>query len=114
RGTMGEKQSAFVALGDVTNTAADAILSGWMDKLIAKQLPTELQVDLLEAVGKRTNRELQEKLRKFDAGRPAEDELRAFRECLSGGDKEAGRKIFLEKVEVSCVRCHMADGEGGE
>jgi len=114
RGSLGEKQSALIALGNVTNSAADAMLSDWMDKLLAKQLPTELQVDLLEAVGKRTNRELQEKLRRFDTGRPAEDELRAFRECLNGGDKDIGRKIFLEKVEVSCVRCHMADGEGGE
>jgi quinoprotein glucose dehydrogenase len=115
RGGLGEKQSAFIALGNLTNSAAaDALLLEWLGKLIAQQVPTELHVDLLEAAGKRTHREVQEKLRQFETTRPPEDDLRAFRECLTGGNKEVGQKIFIEKPEVSCVRCHKAAGEGGE
>ena len=40
--------------------------------------------------------------------------MRAWRECLTGGDATEGKKIFLERAEVSCVRCHKINGEGGE
>ena len=114
-GAVAEKQSAFMALGGLTNTpAADALLLEWLDRLIANQVPAELRVDLLEAAAKSPRRPVQEKLRQFESARPADDDLRAYRECLAGGNKESGRRIFLEKVEVSCVRCHKADGEGGE
>jgi quinoprotein glucose dehydrogenase len=31
-----------------------------------------------------------------------------------GGEATEGRRIFFEKVEASCVRCHKIGGEGGE
>jgi quinoprotein glucose dehydrogenase len=77
-------------------------------------VPAELQLDLLEAAAKRQPREVKDKLAKFENARPAEDDLRAWRECLQGGNAEEGKKIFLERAEVSCVRCHKAGGEGGE
>src|SRR5262249_44054948 len=67
-----------------------------------------------DAAGKRSDPQIKERLTAFDRSRPADDELRSFRECLVGGNAEEGRKIFIERVEVSCVRCHKADGEGGE
>ena len=33
---------------------------------------------------------------------------------LAGGDAERGRRVFFEKSEVSCSRCHIAGGHGGE
>ena len=36
-----------------------------------------------------------------------------WRPLLAGGDAERGRKIFLEKVEVQCSRCHQVKREGG-
>jgi len=113
-GSTGEKQNAFHTLGDLPGPAADEILSGWLDKLIAKQVPGELQLDLLDAVGRRESPDLKNKLTSFERRRPAGDDLRAFRECLQGGHSEEGRKIFLERGEVACVRCHKAGGEGGE
>ncbi|PYJ03246.1 MAG: heme-binding protein, partial [Verrucomicrobia bacterium] len=113
-GSTGEKQNAFHTLGDVPAAAADEILCHWLEKLMAKQVPTELQLDLLDAAGRRPSREVKDKLAAFDRQRPAEDDLRAYRECLQGGNAEEGRKIFLERAEVSCVRCHKAGGDGGE
>ena len=40
--------------------------------------------------------------------------MSAYREALFGGDADAGRKIFFEKSEVSCLRCHKINGLGGE
>ena len=36
----------------------------------------------------------------------------SVRVFADGGDAEAGRQVFLHKVEVSCLRCHKAGDEG--
>ena len=113
-GTTGEKQSAFATLATVPGAAADEIFSLWIDKLLAKQVPAELQLDLIAAAQQRQALTVKDKLTKFERSRPVDDDLRAYRECLEGGNAEEGKKIFVERVEVSCVRCHKTGGEGGE
>lgn len=113
-GSIGEKQSAFATLGGIANDGADELISQWLDKLLAKDVPPELQLDLLDAAAKRESPVVKGKLSKFEMSRPAADDLRSYRECLVGGDAEEGKKVFLEKVEVSCVKCHKFNGEGGE
>ena len=81
---------------------------------MAKEVPANLQLDVLAAAGLRTAQPVKDKLTKFERSRPAEDDPRNYRECLEGGNGDEGRKIFLERAEVSCVRCHKAGGEGGE
>ena len=51
---------------------------------------------------------------RYDRLRAKDDHLAAYREALVGGDAEAGRRIFFERSEVSCVRCHKVGGVGGE
>jgi quinoprotein glucose dehydrogenase len=53
-------------------------------------------------------------VREFENKRPSADDLRSYRECLTGGDVADGKRVFLEKAEASCVRCHKMNGEGGE
>jgi quinoprotein glucose dehydrogenase len=114
-GSLTEKQSAFATLGSVSNSpASDEILLEWMDRLLANQVPPELHVDLIDAAAKRTRPAFQERIRKFENSRPPDDDLRAYRECLTGGNAEDGKKIIVEKAEVYCIRCHKAGGDGGE
>jgi quinoprotein glucose dehydrogenase len=113
-GSVGEKQNALAMLGALTNAEVDSVISDWLDKLLEKEVPTELQLDLLESASKRESQVVKEKLRRFEQARTAADDLRSYRECLVGGDVEEGKKIFIERVEASCVRCHKLDGEGGE
>ena len=40
------------------------------------------------------------------------DPLGKWRDALVGGDAEAGRRVFVYKSEVSCLRCHKAGGQG--
>ena len=114
QGSTGEKQAAFATLATVPGSAADEILSQWLDKLMDKQVPANLQLDVLAAAALRTAQPVKDRLTKFERSRPAEDDLRNYRECLEGGNSDEGRKIFLERAEVSCVRCHKAGGDGGE
>jgi putative heme-binding domain-containing protein len=37
-----------------------------------------------------------------------------FGDTLSGGNAEAGRKVFFESPAASCGKCHKAGGQGGE
>ncbi|HEY0551368.1 MAG TPA: c-type cytochrome, partial [Verrucomicrobiae bacterium] len=114
QGSVGDKQNAFATLGALNNMEADGLILQWLDKLLAKNVPPELTLDLIEAAARRDTQAVKDKLRKFEMSRPGADDLRAYRECMVGGDAEEGKKVFLEKVEASCVRCHKFNGEGGE
>jgi quinoprotein glucose dehydrogenase len=113
-GALREKQSALITLGTLNNAAADDLVLQWLDRLLAGQVPPELQLEIVEAAARRPRQPFQAKLHQFEDARPAEDDLRAYRECLTGGDANEGRRIFLERPEASCVRCHKVNGEGGE
>lgn len=40
--------------------------------------------------------------------------LEEFPGVLTGGDALAGRKIFFEKPDANCGKCHKVGGEGGD
>jgi quinoprotein glucose dehydrogenase len=114
-GGIREKQAALATVATIAGKDAATLLNQWLDDLIAGKVAKELQLDLIEAATKRTENEIKERLAKFDKARPDDGGLGAYAECLTGGDKDAGRKIFVEKLEVSCVRCHRVQGaEGGD
>jgi quinoprotein glucose dehydrogenase len=108
-----ERQSALATLGSMNLPAADKLLSQWMDKLIGGQVSAEIQLDLLDAAAKRGTPEFREKLARFEAVRPKKESIDAFRETLVGGNAERGRKIFYDRAEVNCLRCHTIAGKGG-
>lgn len=113
-GTLTEKQGAFAILSTLGGDAADKLLAEWLDRLIAGKVEREVQFDLLETAGKRNSDLIKDKLKQYEASRPKDDEFAGFRETLYGGNAEAGRKIFMERPDASCVRCHKVKGFGGE
>ncbi|MDA1277662.1 MAG: HEAT repeat domain-containing protein [Verrucomicrobia bacterium] len=112
-GSVREKQSVLMALGSSPDPEAGTILGEWMEKMLAKQVPAELQLELLEAATKSRTGSVQDALSRFQQSVTANDPLGSYRETLGGGDAERGQKIFRERAEVSCIRCHVARGEGG-
>ena len=114
KGELNERQGAFAILGEMKGTPAEALLVHWLDKLLAGAVPPEVQLDLLEAAGRHPTAEVRGRLNQFEAARPMNDGLAPYRETLVGGDAANGRRIFLYKSEVSCLRCHKISGEGGE
>jgi quinoprotein glucose dehydrogenase len=114
RGTTLEQQGALTILGELPGAAADKLLARWLDKLVAKQLSGEIQLDLLEAAARRQSPVVKDKLANFEASRAKGDTLAPYREALLGGDAENGRLLFLNKTAVACLRCHKLEGEGGE
>jgi quinoprotein glucose dehydrogenase len=98
----------------VPGPEADRALSRWLDRIGTKDLPPEIELDLIEAAGRRKDPEIARRLRRIDEARPHDDPLSPYRETLVGGDAERGWKIFAEKDEVECIRCHKARERGGE
>jgi quinoprotein glucose dehydrogenase len=113
-GTVIERQSAFELLGGLKNAEASDLLKTWLEKLLAGQVAPAVQLDLLEAAGKRPTAEMKKLLAQFEADRSPKDHLAKWRESLHGGDAKAGKEIFFDRSDVSCLRCHKIKGEGGE
>jgi quinoprotein glucose dehydrogenase len=113
-GTTGEKQAALVALGSLAEPAADDVLAEWLDRLKAGQVPGELQLDLIEAATKRSSETVKQKLAAYQASKSKDDPLAEYRETLMGGHTRTGKKIFFDRPDAQCVRCHKIDGQGGD
>ena len=90
----------------------EKILGEWLDKLARGNVPNELYLDILEAAEKRPS--LKAKAEKIGETLGANGPLKDLVVSLYGGDAAAGRKIFFERADVSCMRCHKIKGEGGE
>jgi quinoprotein glucose dehydrogenase len=123
-GTTAEKQAAFAALGNVTDSEADKLLATSLAELAAGRVAPEVQLDLITAVRDRLARPnrllnpperqaLRKQLQEYDEVL-AQDAAAAYRLALAGGDVARGRAVFFEKIALSCVRCHKINDLGGE
>lgn len=108
RGAWTEQQRAVALLAACRCDAADAVLKQWLARLASGEAPPQIELELREAAEVR-------KLPIADgsAAAPASaaDPLADYRQCLVGGDEERGRKIFRERGDLACSRCHILEPE---
>ncbi|HTH48971.1 MAG TPA: PQQ-dependent sugar dehydrogenase, partial [Candidatus Limnocylindria bacterium] len=112
-GSLAEQQSAYASLGDLKSNVADAILAEQLDKLMKREIPNEVMLDLVEAASKRTAAPVQSRLAAYNKWKLPQDHLTPYRETLAGGNAARGRKIFYENAAVACTRCHQIGSDGG-
>jgi putative heme-binding domain-containing protein len=81
-------------------------------RMVKKELPKEIRLDLMEAVTATQNEQLIAKLDalKVNSGSPMDE----FMDALYGGDIQAGSNVFLRNQAAECIRCHNVGGQGGE
>ena len=109
-----EQQAVYAALGAAPGKTADDALAGAMDKLLAHDIRPELELDVLDAASKRQEPSVQEKIQKYQQSlTSASDNLAEYLPTLVGGNAAAGDKIFHNRTDLSCVRCHTIHGSGG-
>jgi quinoprotein glucose dehydrogenase len=108
------QQGAYSILGEMTGADADLLLQSELDRLLSGTLRPDVVLDLLQAVASHEAGPIRERLARHESSRRQSDHLASYRETLVGGDAQAGRRIFLSRAEVSCLRCHKVNGEGGE
>ena len=107
-GELRAQQRAFAMLGRIPGNGADQMVGDWLGRLLEGGVPAPLQLDVLDAASRREAEVVRDSLARFEAARPEADPARNYLECLEGGDAENGRRVFAEKTEVSCARCHRA------
>jgi quinoprotein glucose dehydrogenase len=107
-------QSALRALPLLGEATSDRIVGEQLARLAKGELPTEARLDAIEVALKSKNEQVRKTVEAHFEKEPANDLLRGYRETLAGGDAERGRSLFFDKAEVSCSRCHVAGGHGGE
>lgn len=114
-GRISAQRKALERLGADPDPAADKILLAQLERYRHGKLPPALWLDLFEAAAKRDNAEIKTILAEREAAlAKSPDPVARFRDCLEGGNGEAGRAIFTTKPEAGCVRCHSVDGKGGQ
>jgi quinoprotein glucose dehydrogenase len=113
-GTLGEKQNALATLATLPGVSADELIGHWVDQLQAGRVPKELRLDVIEAAQKRPADSVRQKLAKYEASCPKDDPLAPYEPALFGGTAIDGKKVFFEKPEAQCVRCHRVNGQGGD
>jgi quinoprotein glucose dehydrogenase len=97
-----------------TNTAAETAVSAWLDRLLAGRVAKEVLLELLEAARRHNSPAIKEKLARYQQARMEGGAVGCASELLYGGDAERGRKIFFEKKEAVCIKCHKVGQEGGD
>lgn len=111
---IAERQGAIVALAKFDDPKADAALLTWMQLLARGEAPAALQLELIEVAQQKADARFRRMLATFEARRPSDDQLAAYRECLEGGDAARGETIVWGRSEASCRRCHKVNDNGGE
>jgi quinoprotein glucose dehydrogenase len=114
RGSVADRQGALAALGGMRGDAARRAILDLLDRLNAGKLAPEIQLDLIEAAGRRTEPDVRDKLRAYQDAKPKGDPLAGYREALAGGNARRGRAVFTDKAEIECLRCHKARAWNGE
>lgn len=114
-GRLSARRRSLARLALHPDPAATALLLAQFDRYEAGELPPSIWIEFFEAAAKRNDPSLTARLQEREQRLArSNDPLSRFRECLEGGDGEAGRAIFSAKPEAGCIRCHSVSGEGGK
>lgn len=106
-----EKQGAVRTLAELKTDAARAELALWLNKLENGEAPPETRFELIEVAA--GDAALTAKVDAFRKKNEAGSPVEGYSELLAGGRAEEGGKVFFEKVEAQCQRCHQVGGKGG-
>lgn len=112
-GSVAEQQAAYTSLGDLKSDTADAMIADALERLMKRELPNEVMLDLVEAARKRGSPAVKSRLAAYQDWKLPKDHLSPYREALSGGDAGRGRKLFYEHAAVACTRCHQIGTDAG-
>jgi quinoprotein glucose dehydrogenase len=87
------------------------ILSDLIDKMVAKSLSPNLNLELKEAIDATGLADLKAKMTVLASTKSPTD---AYSEALFGGNRSEGRIIFNYNSAAQCTRCHAIKNEGGD
>jgi putative heme-binding domain-containing protein len=113
-GSYVEQQSALTALGEMQTEAANNVLANQLTELINGEVPSEVQLELVQAADNSSSEELQSLLQKYRSQKPEDDMVAQYKEALYGGNGQQGAQVFYGHDAAQCTRCHAIGGRGGD
>jgi quinoprotein glucose dehydrogenase len=143
-GSLSEQRAALARLATSKEPVAMDALVRWMTKLVdaglsvrnpgggtppstaggtpaatdtrvaGRGVSRDLELDVLEAARQAGGERLRLLLAAWEKRLPQDDPLARFRVALQGGDPANGRRLFAERADWGCQRCHKLRGEGGD
>lgn len=108
------QQAAIASLARDTTPEAMDLTGKLMTQLLSGELSDALSLDVIELVEERGTPAIQKMATDYKANLALKSPFEEFALTLKGGDVEAGKRIFFEREEVACLRCHKIEGNGGE
>lgn len=111
--SLSVRQTAWDALARLDHPAARAAIRDAAAEYLAGTLDADVELNVLEAVQAAAEEDIRGAIARHRQELAGQDPLGPWLASLRGGDPVAGRRLFFEKSELSCVRCHRAEGNGG-
>jgi quinoprotein glucose dehydrogenase len=105
---MPARQAAFNAIARLAPPQAEEPLKRNLAGLSRKELPPEVGLDLLQAAARYPGLKEEAELAAKGAFTNATEGP-----LLVGGNAAEGRRVFEEREDVACLRCHSVKGNGG-
>lgn len=113
-GSVDVRQKAWDILATQNDPQALAAILGGVEHYLAGTLSADVHLNVLEAAAGKLDDATRERLTEHARVLAEADALGTWAASLEGGDVAAGSKLFFEKTELSCLRCHKVDRAGGE
>ncbi len=113
------RQLAWDILGDLSAVEADEAIKKGLEKYFDGSLARDVELNVIEAGQKKIDQgrfgpEISARLKEHMATISDTNPLGPWMASMEGGDIGRGSKLFFEKTELSCLRCHKVDRAGGE
>lgn len=108
------RQMAWDILAKIDDAKAKLAIINGVQLYLKGDLSADVHLNVLEAAQGKLKSELADQLAAHSEEISKNDPLAPWLVALEGGDAERGAKVFFEKTEVSCLRCHKVDRAGGE
>ena len=108
-GRIDEKQRAIRLLGHHEDAESLNIMKSLVDDLTNGKLSPELHLEVRESAEElaKAGRNLRNRLEGYEKTQLEKDPLARWHNALAGGDPQAGKQLFSNRTDLSCVRCHL-------
>lgn len=114
-GRIADRQESISSLANLPEEKALPFAVRLLNEMVRHELPSELHLDVIQVAEGLGSPDVKLLLDQYRAQAFEGDEkMIPFKEVLYGGNRFRGRSLFMERVDLSCLRCHGVNGEGGQ
>ena len=107
------RQSVIIAVGRLKSDKARETVADWWKAMLVGQFPETLKLELFEVVQGSSHPDLLALWQSYRGQSGKDNETMLPLGVLQGGDLHQGKILFNDRAEIACLRCHIAEGQGG-